>query len=141
MTSKPKSGYEQVGGMRYFPRMLDKIRLHANDELHPDFHANLGLPIGADGWCCDFLRVNYDELKLRVLEGGTDEEVLQWCFQKGRALNKGDLRIWNEYVKKLGWNDFVSKRLEELKAEGGLSNRSDISTMFEYFEVDEGRKE
>src|SRR5579884_3771437 len=136
MTTKPKSGYEQTGGMRYFPRMLDKIRLHARGELHPDFHANLGLPLGADGWCCDFLRVSYEELKARVLEGGTDEEILQWCFEKGRALNKGDLRIWNEYVKKLGWNDFASKRLEQLKAESGLSERNDINTMFEYFEVD-----
>ena len=140
MTTKPKSGSEKAGGMSYFPRMLDKIRLHANGELHPDFHANLGVPLGADGWCCDFLRVNYDELKRRVLEGGTDEEVLQWCFEKGRALNKGDLRIWNEYVKKLGWNDFASKHLEELKTESGLAERNDIKTMFDYFEVDEGRK-
>ncbi|MDB6017894.1 MAG: hypothetical protein JWR19_2383 [Pedosphaera sp.] len=46
MNTPPKSGYEKTGGMAYFSRMLDKIRLHAKGELRPDFHANLGR--GAD---------------------------------------------------------------------------------------------
>jgi gluconokinase len=106
--------------------------------LRADFHANLGR--GADGWCCGFLRVAYEDLKRRVLEGGTDEEILQWCFAAGRKLDDNDLMIWNAFVTKLGWNDRASRRLEELKAEGGLASRTEITTMFEYFEVDEGRK-
>jgi len=31
-------------GMSYFPRMIDKIRLHARGELHEDYHNNLGTP-------------------------------------------------------------------------------------------------
>src|SRR4051794_9800755 len=77
VTHSPKSAYEKVAGMTYFARMLDKIRLHARGELRPDFHANLGR--SADGWCCGFLRINYSDLKARVLEGGTDEEILEWC--------------------------------------------------------------
>jgi hypothetical protein len=30
MNTPLKSGYEKTGGMAYFSRMLDKIRLHAN---------------------------------------------------------------------------------------------------------------
>ena len=82
--NKPRSAYDKAGGMTYFPRMLDKIRLFADDQLHPDFHANLGK--GADGWCCDFLRIPYPDLRLRVLAGGTDEQVLEWCFANGRRL-------------------------------------------------------
>jgi hypothetical protein len=141
MTAKPKSGYEQAGGMSYFPRMLDKIRLHAKGELHPDYHANVGHPQGADGWCCGFLRVNFAELRTRVIEGGTDEEVLQWCFEKGRKLDAADLNIWNEYIRKLGWNDRASQRLQEVKCGSGLAGREDIKTMFDYFDVDEGRKD
>ncbi len=124
--------------MRYFARMLDKIRLHAKSELRPDFHANLGK--GADGWCCGFLRVDYAALKARVLEGGTDEDILEWCYTNGRRLNEGDLTIWNEFSRKLGWNDFASDRLRKVKAESGLAHRDDIQTMSEYFEVDEGRR-
>ena len=57
-------------GMMYFPRMLDKIRLHARGELGEDYHANLGHRKAADGACCNFLRVNYDDLRERVLQGG-----------------------------------------------------------------------
>jgi hypothetical protein len=140
MNAKPKSAYEKAGGMGYFPRMLDKIRLHARGELHPDFHANLGLPIGADGLCCRFLRVAYPDLKARVLEGGTDEEILAWCFERGRMLDETDLMIWNEFNRKLGWNDRATGLLQKLKARSGLANRDDIVTMVDYFDVDEGRK-
>ncbi len=140
MSIKPKSAYEKTGGMTWFPRMLDKIRLHARGELHPDFHANLGLTIGADGVCCRFLRVSYSDLKMRVLEGGSDEQILQWCFEHGKTLDETDLLVWNEFVRKFGWNDRATPVLERLKAQSGLAGREDIVTMVEYMEVDEGRK-
>ena len=70
-----RSPYVKVGRLVYFGRMLDKIRLHAAGKLPvADYAANLGK--GFDGRCCNFLRVNYDELKARTLAGGTDEEIL-----------------------------------------------------------------
>jgi len=33
MSTYPKSPKEMTGGMLYFPRMLDKIRLHGRGEL------------------------------------------------------------------------------------------------------------
>ena len=140
MNIKPKSAYEKTDGMTWFPRMLDKIRLHARGELHPDFHSNLGLPMGADGLCCQFLRVACSDLKNRVLEGGTDEQILQWCFERGKKLDETDLVVWNEFIRKFGWNDKATPVLQKLKAQSGLAGRDDIVTMVEYMEVDEGRK-
>jgi gluconokinase len=137
-SSVPRSGADQVSGLRYFARMLDKIRKHARGELRADFHANLGK--GADSWCTGFLHVDYEALKQRVLEGGTDEEILEWCQAHGRRLNDTDQMVWNQFTSKLGWNDFASKRLAELKQESGLAQRDDIQTMGHYWEVDEGRK-
>lgn len=125
--------------MRYFPRMLDKIRLYQKGELREDFHENLGK--GSDERCAGFLRVDYNTLKRLVREGKTDEEILWWCSKNCRELNEMDLLIWNSFIFKLGWNDFVSDRLNQLKAESGLSDRDDIETMADYFEVDEGRRE
>jgi uncharacterized protein DUF5069 len=79
--------------MIYFARMLDKIRLHARGELRADCHANPGLRMGGDGLCRAFLRVAYADLKTRVLEGGTDEEILDWCFS--RAENQARLICWS----------------------------------------------
>ena len=136
-SSAPRSAYDKTGGMLYFARMLDKIRLHARGELRHDFRDNLGK--GADNWCVGFLHVDYEDLKQRVLAGGTDDEILEWCQSRGRSLNDVDLLVWNQFVTKLGWNDFASARLAAVKAGSGLSDRDDIQTMPHYFEVDEGR--
>jgi len=127
-----------TSGMMYFPRMLDKIRLHARGELTEDYHANLGE--GFDKRCVGFLRVNYPELRERVLAGGTDEEILEWCFEKGRQLNDDDRLIWNHFISKFGWNDFATARLEELKQKHGVSDRKDIMTIADAIDLDEKRK-
>jgi len=136
--SVPRSAYDPVDGLLYFARMIEKIRLHARGALREDFHDNLGK--GADHWCVGFLHITYDALKQRVLEGGSDEEVLGWCMTRGRELNDVDRLVWNQFVTKLGWNDFVTPRLEVLKTQSGFAERVDILTMTEYFEIDEGRK-
>jgi len=138
MKKPPISAYQETLGMIYFARMLDKIRRHAAGSLREDFCDNLGS--GFDGRCIGFLRVKYEDLVVKVLAGGSDEEILQWCFQTGRALDDGDIFIWNLYLKKVGWNDGVSEILARRKKESGLDGRDEIQTMLEYFEYDEGRK-
>ena len=140
MNTYPKSPKEMTNGMMYFPRMLDKIRLHARGELHEDYHANLGAARAADGTSCNFLRVNYADLRERVLQGGTDEEILEWCFETGRRLNEGDLIVWNGFASKLGWQDFATPMLERVKKKHGISNRDDIVTIPDFIDFDEGRK-
>ena len=128
-----------TNGMMYFPRMLDKIRLHARGELHEDYHANLGAARAADGACSNLLRVRYDDLRERVLQGGTDEDILEWCFEKGRRLNEGDLVVWNGFASKLGWRDFATPMLERMKKANGISDRDDIATIADLIDFDEGR--
>ncbi len=137
----PKSPNEKTtNGMVYFPRMLDKIRLHARGELAAEYHNNLGAPMAADGACCNFLRVNYTDLRERVLQGGSDEEILDWCFEKGRRLNEGDIVIWNGFASKLGWRDFMSPRFQKLKEAQGVANRDDIACVPDLMDFEEGRK-
>lgn len=126
--------------MIYFPRMLDKIRLHASGRLREDCHANLGVVAGADGLLCRFLRVEYPTLKAHVLEGGTDEEILEWCFTNGRRLDDTDILIWNDFIRKRGWNDSASGRLTTWKAESCHTDRADLMTIPDYIDVLEGRK-
>lgn len=128
-----------TGGMMYFPRMLDKIRLHSRGELGEDYHTNLGRPRTADGACTNFLRINYGVLRERVLKGGSDEEILEWCYLNGRRLNEGDLTVWNSFVSKLGWSDFASPLLEEQKEKCGIAERTDIVTIPELIDFEEKR--
>ena len=139
MSTYPKSPKEMTSGMMYFPRMLDKIRLHARGELGEDYHVNLGHRKAADGACVNFLRVSYPDLRDRVLVGGSDEEILEWCFEKGRRLNEGDLIVWNGFLSKFGWRDFATPTLERIKKKGGIEHCGDIVTIPDLIDFDEGR--
>jgi hypothetical protein len=140
MSTYPKSPKEKAGGMSYLPRMVDKIRLRAKGELPEEYHAKMGVRRSADGMCLNFLRVNYDELRERVLQGGSNEEILEWCYEKGRRLNEGDLLVWNEFMTKFGWKDFRTPALEKMKQELGIPDRNDIETIGDLIDFEEKRK-
>jgi gluconokinase len=125
--------------MMYFPRMLDKIRLNARGELGEEYLENLGAQRAADGACCNFLRVDYAALRERVLQGGSDDDILKWCYENGRRLNEGDIAIWNGFVSKIGWRDFATPRFNKQKQEQGLAHRDDIMCVLDLMEVEEGR--
>ena len=141
MKAYPRSAYDKVGGILYFARMLDKIRMHAAGNLAADYRQNLGG--GFDGRCARFLRVDYPALRERVLQQGTDEEVLEWCFSQGRRPSEEEILVWNLFMRKRGWkdeDDGSTQELEKYKAGSGLAHREDITTLFDYYEVDEGRR-
>ena len=133
----PKSPQEKTGGIVYFGRMVEKIRLMAAGGLHPDLHANLGKRF--DACCVDFLGVKYDALREKVLEGLDDVQALAWCFENGKRPTENEIEIWNAFMSKRGWNDEGAETLARRKKESGFESRDDIRTMFEYIDADEGR--
>jgi hypothetical protein len=138
-TRFPRSVYDKTGGIVYFARMVDKIRLQAAGALGKDYIENLGG--GFDGRCCNFLGVNYDELKKRVLDQVSDDELLLWCFQHGHRRTEDEIADWNDFMIKRGWRDSVSARLQMRLKEAKLEHRAgEILTMFDFIEVDEGRE-
>jgi hypothetical protein len=92
-----RSPAAKVRGLVYFGRMLDKIRVHAEGKLPPDYQANLGK--GFDQNCTTFLRVDYQQIVARVQQGGTDEEILEWCYANGRRPAEDDVEVWNEFMR------------------------------------------
>jgi Domain of unknown function (DUF5069) len=132
-----RSPSAKVGGIVYFGRMLDKIRLHEKGELPPDYQPNLGR--GFDEFCIKFLDVQYHDVVRRARKGGTDEEILWWCFDKGRRPSETDIFVWNEFMRKRGWNDDISETLKRRKKEAGMAGRSEIDTMFAFIDADEGK--
>src|ERR1035437_317421 len=132
-----RSPFIKVGGLVYFGRMLDKIRLHAKGALPEDYQANLGK--GFDERCVQFLRVDYNDVVDRVKEGKSDEEILQGCFGSGRPPSDDEIYVWDEFMRKRGWSDEVSETLKRRKKEAGMAGRSEIETMFAFIDADEGR--
>ncbi len=132
-----RSDYEKVGGIVFFGRMLDKIRLHAAGRLPPGYNLGTSDWTWFDSRCTRFLGVEYPVLVERVLRGGTDEENLEWCFEHGRRPGPEEIEIWNDFLMKHGWRDGSSKALAEDKRRRGFGHREDIQTWFDFHCADE----
>jgi len=132
-----RSDCEKVGGIVFFGRMLDKIRLHGAGRLPPGYNLGTSDWTWFDSRCTRFLGVEYPVLVERVLRGGTDEEILEWCFQQGCRPGEEEIEIWNDFLTKHGWRDRSSQALAEDKKRRGFGNREDILTWFEFHKADE----
>lgn len=135
-----RSPRQLTGGIVVFARILDKIRLHAEGKLPAGYHLGI-MPNNRtfDDRLCKFLNVDFEDLRARTLEGGTDEEILEWCFSRGRRPDAEQIEVWNAFLTKRGWRDSGSEGLIRNKQEAGLSHRDDLATYFDVMDVEEGR--
>ena len=135
-----RSPFEQINGLVYFGRMLDKIRLAAAGKLPEGWQPMRGTALKGtfDGRCCSFLCVNYAAVEAETLKGGSDEELLAWAFEHGRQPSEEEIEVWNAFMTKRGWRDVGTQRLNERLAEIGLPPGT-VQTMFEFIDLDEGR--
>ena len=136
-----RSPFDQVKGLVYFGRMLDKIRLYASGKLPEGWHAARGTTMTGsfDARCCRFLRIDYAAIEAETLKGGSDEQLLAWAFANGRQPSEEEIEIWNAFMTKRGWRDAGTQRLNERLAEIGLPPGT-VQTMFEFIDLDEGRR-
>ena len=138
-TQSPCSDYVETKGLIYFARMLDKIRLHAAGRLAPGYFVGVEDPTFFDARCTRFLEINYDDLVERTLQGGSNEEILEWCFARGRKPSEEEISIWNAFLSKRGWRDEASAELAEAKKRSGLDDRNDVQTWMDLHDAEEGR--
>jgi hypothetical protein len=135
-----RSPYDKsLGGLHHLGRMVDKIRLKLSGRLPPDFQRNYGLSVGLDGNLCGFLGVSFERIEARLAQGGTDEEIAEWVFTQGLRPNRTQAQVWNEFSRKMGWNDRITSFVAKVKAEAGLTGHSACTT-FELIELGEERE-
>jgi hypothetical protein len=135
-----RSPYDKnAGGLHHLGRMLDKMRLKLAGRLPADFERNYGLTFGLDGILCGFLNVKFEDIEARVAQGGADAEIAEWIFSHGLRPGRTQAVVWNEYIRKLGWNDRGTAVLIKAKVEGGYTDRHDAQTIFDLIEVSEDR--
>lgn len=136
----PCSDYVKTNGVNFFARMLEKIRLKSAGELPADYNF-VGNGVGDcfDARFCRFFEIDEAALTTRTLAGGSNEEILEWCFTKFRRPNEEMIASWNAFAAKRGWSDESSAELAETKRANGFGKRDDIQTWIDYHDVDEGR--
>jgi len=135
-----RSPFDQIQGIVYFGRMLDKIWLYASGKLPEGWQAARGANMKGsfDSRCCQFLKIDYAALEAETLKGGSDEELLAWAFAHGRRPSEEEIEVWNAFMTKRGWHDAGTQRLNERLAEIGLPPGT-VQSMIEFIDVDEGR--
>jgi gluconokinase len=132
-----RSPREQALGIFILPRVIDKIRLNAAGKLPAGYHLGiLAKNRTFDDRLCKFLEIDFEELTARVLQGGADDEIMEWCFENGRKPTAEQIEIWNAFMEKRGWRDAAG--LDKSKVDAGLAHRPEILTYFDLMEVEEG---
>lgn len=136
-----RSPRDTTSGLVFFPRLVDKIRLHTAGKLPDGYH--IGVQEGNrtfDDRFCNFVGLDFATVQRRILEGGSEEEMLEWCYDHGRRPNAEQIEVWNAFLAKRGWRDNGSAGLSESKKAAGFSDRDDIQTWFDLIDAEEGRR-
>ena len=138
----PRSPKAQVNGLCHLGRLIDKIRMRNAGQIK-DYNY---LTVGFDKYLLDTLQLKGEELEERVLQGGTDEEIVLWIEARGKALTDDERTRWNDMVLKGGpKNEQAQQRfnekLENLATTRGVSvdQLPKLSTWIDIIECDEGR--
>jgi len=126
-----------VGGIYYFARMLDKIRLHARGELSADYHANFG--VAMDGRCTKYLHVRARGTG-RTREGRRDRRGRPSRGAKPMAGSFPKLKSRCECLRLKNAAGAMNQRTLSATQEQAASARAMISRPFHLFDWDEKRK-
>jgi hypothetical protein len=140
-TTFPVSDHVKTRGIVYFARMIDKVRLHTAGKLPADFVGLLGFSDSTsfDARFCRFWSLDYDRVKARTLQGGTNEEIFDDLFAGRLPLNVEHVLAWNLFLLKRGWRDSGTSGVISGKARSGLTERDDIFTYVDLHDAEEGR--
>jgi hypothetical protein len=57
----------------------------------------------------------------------------------GHRRSEDEIHMWNEFMRKRGWNDELTETLQDQKKKRALLSRSEIQTVFQFIDADSGR--
>ena len=138
----PRSPKTLLGGIAHLARFIDKIRLR-NAGLIQDYNY---ITVGFDKHLIDFLKIDAKAFEARVLEGGTDHELLAWIQAQGEPRTAEEIAQWNHILlssrpKDDAAHERFQGRLQQIAAKRGMpvSALPSVSTWAEVIELDEDR--
>jgi hypothetical protein len=138
----PRSCKLLLGGIAHLGRLIDKVRLRHAGQIQ-DYNY---LTVGFDKYLLDLLGIAPQHIEQRILEGGSDEEILAWVQVHARAFTPEELRVFNERILTGGPRDEAGRqrfqgRLREIAAKRGVpvERLPSVATWADVIELDEGR--
>jgi len=138
----PRSPKIRLGGIAHLGRLIDKIRLRHMGHI-PDYNY---FTVGFDKYLLDLLKLSGEELERRVLEGGTDDDLVKWVQSRAAHLSDEDVQQWNSRILTSGPLDDAARRrfqarLNDIAAKRGIAVEAlpAVATWADVIELDEGR--
>jgi hypothetical protein len=138
----PRSPKLVLGGLAHLGRFIDKIRLRHEGQIQ-DYNY---LTAGFDKYLLHLLGLTGEVLERRVLQGGTDDDIVLGVKSHARPLSDEDIRQWNDQIVTSGPQDDAARqrfegRLRDVAAKRGVTVDAlpPVATWAELIELDEGR--
>ena len=138
----PRSPKEEVNGLSFLGRLIDKVKMR-NAGLIQDYNY---LTAGFDKYLLDKLEINGEDFEKKVLEGGREEDVINWVKANGKELTEEEKAEWNNMVLTFGpkapmAQQAFDRQKAALAEKRGVSveDLAHITTWFSLIEHDEDR--
>lgn len=135
-----RSPRETLGGYVILPRLIDKIRLHAQGKLPAEYIANLLKPgLTCDGRLLTFTGLDAEKLRHAILAAKTDGEILAWVEQHAKPHTETEKRQWIDEIEAYRPNAEWAKWRREVYKD--IAAKIDPATLnlFDLIDMDEGR--
>lgn len=126
---------DKVFGLLHLPRFLAKIRKHLAGALPKSYQRNFTK--GFDGFLCLHLEVEPQAMIEQVRSEALDAAVLE----KLKGLFPTDVKaaVWNRKLVQMGMSPMGQAKLQEIKTQMGLADRTDLLSFADIIEIDENR--
>jgi hypothetical protein len=132
----PRSGREQLNGISFLPRAIDKMRAHVNGTAG-EYNALRGM----SNRVFELFGVTPEQFEQAVRENPTDEGVLRWLQQHGsKKPNQQEIEAYNQTMERNApQNDEGKARFRAALEKMGHGHRTDVTTYLDQQDLDEGR--
>jgi hypothetical protein len=135
-----RSPREALGGYVILPRLIEKVRLHAQGRLPAEYHLQLlGPELTLDGRFLAFTGVDREALRAAILAAPDDAAVLAWVERHAAAHTDEEKRAWAEAID--AYRPDVERAQRRARRYPEVAARFDVGaiSVFDLIDLDEGR--
>ena len=138
MSDRLRSPRERLGGYVILPRLIDKVRLHAQGllpEPYVPFLLRPGLPL--DGRFLAFTGLQPEALRQAVLSNDDDEAILAWVTATALLHTSQEIEAWSDGLVRLQPDRALARLLGRLSPELAKQVEFTQHPLFDLIDMDE----
>lgn len=135
-----RSPRERLAGYVILPRLIDKVRLHSEGRLPPEYVDNLlGSGLTLDGRFLSFTALNAEALRSAILDSPTDEALLAWIEKTAAPHTPKEKDAWAAAIDAYRPDPALLERRKTFYPE--LASKIDLAlvSVFDMIDLDEGK--